>query len=78
MMLQSILTALLVLASAVYATWRLLTARQRLRLIERLFPEGRARPRWLAKWRTRALADAMRGCQACSGAGHAKRHPRRA
>ena len=76
MMLQSVLVALLVLLSAVYATWRLLSARLRLRLIEWLLPASRALPPLLAAWRRRAVSDAMRGCQACSAAPHTRRHTR--
>jgi hypothetical protein len=71
--LQAVLTIVLVAASALYATWRLMPARQRLSLLERL-PAPRPGG-WLARIHGAALADAARACGSCSAhpAKHAKR-----
>ena len=77
MMLQMLVTVLLVLLCALYATWRLLAARHRLWLIGRLLAPGGRCPQWLAGWRDRALAQASRSCGACTGGARAKQYARR-
>jgi hypothetical protein len=72
--LQGLLAGVLVAACALYATWRLLPARRRLRLIEWAFPSEARHSRWVARWRSAALADAARGCGSCAASGAAKRH----
>jgi hypothetical protein len=74
MSVQGYLAAALVLASALYATWRLLPARRRLQFIEWAFPPRAGRSRWVARWRSAALAEAARGCGSCAASGVAKRH----
>jgi hypothetical protein len=71
---QSILAGALVLASALYATWRLMRPRTRLSLVRgcaRFAPQLGGR--WLAQLAARAAPDAASGCESCS-AGAAKRH----
>jgi len=74
MMLQTVLAALLVLVSAVYASWRLMPAQRRLWLLEHLLPAERAERGWLARWRGRVVADALRSCAGCSA--HSAKPPR--
>jgi hypothetical protein len=74
MSVQGLLAAALVGACALYATWRLLPARRRLRVIEWAFPPAARRSRWVARWRNAALAEAARGCGSCAASGAAKRH----
>ena len=64
MLAQQILVAVLVLACALYSTWRLLGARTRLTLLEALARRpGFAGARWLARWRARAaMAPGCGGC----------------
>ncbi|MBV9345869.1 MAG: hypothetical protein JO341_10865 [Gammaproteobacteria bacterium] len=64
MLAQQILVAVLVLACALYSTWRLLGARTRLALLEALARRpGFAHAGWLARWRARAaLAPGCAGC----------------
>ncbi|HTV51160.1 MAG TPA: hypothetical protein VME21_08225 [Steroidobacteraceae bacterium] len=73
-MLQAVLTGLLVLASALYATWRLLPARRRLALLERAWPGQAAGTGWLARWHRNALADAASACGACPAGRTVKHH----
>ena len=72
--LQSILVGVIVLASVLYAAWRLMTPRVRLRLVQRLAviaPGYTAR--WLARLQSADAAGAATGCASCSAA-EAKRH----
>jgi hypothetical protein len=71
MTLQAALTILLVVVSALYATWRLMPARQRLNLLARLPAPGHAG--WLSRIHRAAFADAARGCNSCSA--HPAKHP---
>jgi hypothetical protein len=72
--LQALVAGVLVVVCALYAAWRLLPAQRRLRLIEWALPPRAARSRWVARWRSAALADAARGCGACAASAAAKRH----
>lgn len=73
-LVQSLLAGLLVLASALYATWRLMTPRTRIAVIEHLgaIAPVRAR-RWLGRLQGASSSGAASGCESCS-AGAAKRH----
>ncbi len=65
MLWQQILVAVLVLGCALYGTWRLLTARARLALLEALARRPYlAQARWLMRWRARAAAAP--GCGGCA------------
>jgi len=63
---QYVVVAALVLASALYASWRLMPMRRRVWLLERLLPPARAG--WRSRMRRAAAADAARGCAGCSEA----------
>ena len=66
--LQLLVVALLVGACAIYSTWRLLSARLRLRVLELLAGVpllGRAA--WIGALRSRVLAG-VGGCGGCAGA----------
>ncbi len=76
MRLQWVIVALLVIVSAVYASWRLLSARRRLWLLEHLLPadpRAGAAAGWRERLRRAATADAMRGCQGCAPESRARR-----
>ena len=77
MIWQSVLTVVLVLASAVYATWRLMPPRRRLQLIEWLLPAARVESGWFARWRGRVVSDALRSCAGCATGSTPSRHPAR-
>jgi hypothetical protein len=65
--LQALLAALLVIVSALYAAWRLLSPRRRLWLLERLIPHGAgAGARWRVRLRSALASDAQRGCGGCA------------
>jgi hypothetical protein len=73
-LVQSIAAGVLVLASAAYAAWRLMTPRSRLALARGMAAIApRLGGRWLARLQARAASAAASGCQSCS-AGAAKRH----
>jgi hypothetical protein len=63
--LQIVVVTVLVVACALYSTWRLLSARLRLRLLELLgrLP-GIGSSAWLLDWRAR-LSGGAGGCGAC-------------
>jgi hypothetical protein len=72
--LQTLAAGVLVLGSAGYAAWRLMTPRSRLalaRAVAAIAP--RLGGRWLAHLQAQASPAAASGCQSCS-AGAAKRH----
>jgi hypothetical protein len=74
MALQTIVVGIIVLASALYAAWRLMTPRVRLRLMQRLAgvaPNYTAR--YLARLQSADASGAATGCANCS-AGAAKHH----
>ncbi|HTW38188.1 MAG TPA: hypothetical protein VMD49_06435 [Steroidobacteraceae bacterium] len=73
-LVQSLIAGLLVLASALYATWRLMTPRTRIWVIERLAAIAPGMTgRWLTRLRGATSSGAAGGCESCS-AGAAKRH----
>ncbi len=70
-MLQWLITAPLVVVAALFAGWRLLTPRLRLKLLSvllRVLPatSGGVLGRWRASVARRLAADAASGCAACS------------
>jgi len=65
--LQEVLVAVLVTACALFSTWRLLSARLRLRCLDALAAVPGARTaRWLTAVRRRALSRLGGGCGACA------------
>ncbi|MEJ1965787.1 MAG: DUF6587 family protein [Gammaproteobacteria bacterium] len=67
LVIQTIVVAVLVLASAVYAAWRLMPGRSRLRLLEAVNPQPtHAAGRWLLRLRGRVITELAHGCSACS------------
>ncbi|HEU4627825.1 MAG TPA: DUF6587 family protein [Steroidobacteraceae bacterium] len=76
--LQTLIVAVVVLASAVFAAWRLSPARLKLRLLDRMRPDTAGFwGRWLARRRNRVAEELMHGCSACSRApDHVKRASR--
>jgi len=76
MMVQTLVVALLVIASAVFAAWRLAPLRTKLRLLDALKPSA-SNPagRWLLNLRKGVAAQLAHGCSACSSsATHVKKH----
>ena len=74
---QTLIVAILVAASAVFAAWRLMPARTRLRVLDGIKPsEGNAVGRWLMRLRKKVLADLTSGgCASCSqAANHVQKH----
>jgi hypothetical protein len=68
---QTALTIVLVALSILYATWRLMPARQRLNLLAHLPAPGR--DGWLARLHRAALSNAARACDSCGA--HAAKQP---
>jgi hypothetical protein len=73
---QALIVAIIVAASAAFAAWRLAPARARLRLIDALNPsDGNATGRWLLHLRKGVLNQLAHGCNACSQAStHVRKH----
>ncbi len=68
-LLQGLVVALLVALCAVYSTWRLLSARLRLRLLEKLAAlPGVGSAAWFAALRAAALSKFAAGCANCTPA----------
>jgi hypothetical protein len=64
---QSLAVAVLVAASAVFATWRLMPARTKLRWLDSLKPDtSHAVGRWVARLRNSVAEELAHGCGACS------------
>lgn len=67
--LQEVLVAVLVAACALFSTWRLLSARLRLRCLDALGAVPGARTaRWLTALRRRTLSRLGAGCGGCAQA----------
>jgi hypothetical protein len=65
--LQSGIVALAVLVCALYSTWRLLSARLRLRVLARLaMVPGIAGAAWFSAWRARLAGGSGAGCSSCA------------
>ncbi len=73
---QALIVAMLVIVSAVFAAWRLMPARTKLRVLERVKPtDGNALGRWLLRLRQGVLAELTHGCGSCSQASnHVQKH----
>lgn len=66
---QVLIVTIIVVASAVFAAWRLVPARTRLRVLDAIKPTaGNAIGRWLLRRRRRVLDELTHGCGACSQA----------
>ena len=76
LMVQTLVVAVLVIASAVFAAWRLAPARTRLRLLDSLKPDtSHATGRWLARLRRGVAEELAHGCSACSKpSDHVQKH----
>jgi hypothetical protein len=65
--LQLAIVSLAVLMCALYSTWRLLSARLRLRALDALGTlPGIGRAAWLHSWRARLLSGSGAGCGSCA------------
>jgi hypothetical protein len=74
---QALIVAIIVVASASYAAWRLMPARRRLRVIDGISPSsGNVLGRWLLRLRKGVLAELTSGgCASCSqAANHVQKH----
>jgi len=68
LVLQTVVVAIVVAASSLYAAWRLTPARTRYRLLSTLNPDARTSTgRWLAGQKNKAAAELTHGCGACAG-----------
>ena len=76
--LQTLIVAVIVLTSAIFAAWRLTPARLKLRLLDRMKPDtAHFWGRWVAGRRRKVAEELMHGCSACSRAPeHVKRASR--
>ena len=80
LMFEYILVALIVIACSVFSTWRLLSARMRLRLLDALSTltgkagDGveRTDSGWLSHLRRKTVAQLGSGCNSCGVSGHRK------
>jgi hypothetical protein len=67
LVLQMLIVALLVALCTLYSTWRLLSARLRLRLLDRLAAvPGIGSAAWFAALRAAALSKFAAGCANCA------------
>ena len=65
--LQTFIVAVIVLASAVFAAWRLSPSRLKLRLLDRMKPDtAHLWGRWIARLRKGVAEELMHGCGACA------------
>jgi hypothetical protein len=73
---QALIVAIIVVVSAVFAAWRLMPARTRLRVIDGIKPsDANALGRWLLRLRKGVLDELAHGCNACSHASnHVQKH----
>jgi hypothetical protein len=78
LLVQTLIVALIVIAAAAFAAWRLMPARTKLRLLEGAKPsDGNAVGRWLLRLRRGVLAELTHGCGSCSQASdHVQKRPR--
>jgi hypothetical protein len=67
---QGLIVAIVVIASALFAAWRLMPARTKLRVLDRVQFGGPIGD-WLLRRRERVLNELTHGCSACS---HASSH----
>ena len=75
-LVQTLVVVILVITSAVFATWRLMPARTKLRVLDGAQPtDGNALGRWLLRLRKGVLAELTHGCGSCSQASdHVQKH----
>lgn len=78
--LQIVVVAVAVLASTLFATWRLTPAKTRYRVLASLNPSSdTAMGRWLVRLKNKAGAELSHGCGRCSASStHTKKHAARA
>ena len=70
LLLQQLLVGVLVISCALFSAWRLSSVRLRLRALEILADwPGLGRVSWLTRLRERTLAQQLRACGGCGGAG---------
>jgi hypothetical protein len=74
--LQTLIVAVIVIVSAVLATWRLTPARAKLRALESLKArDDNAVGRWLLRLRKGVVEELAHGCNACSkSSDHVQKH----
>ena len=76
--LQGLIVGLVVLACAIYSTWRLLSARLRLRVLDALSVlPGLKAAAWFAALRARTLSKSAGGCGSCAPAATGAASPKR-
>jgi hypothetical protein len=73
---QALIVAIIVVVSALFATWRLMPARTKLRVLDGAKPsESTILGRWLLRLRKGVLAELAHGCGSCSQASnHIQKH----
>jgi hypothetical protein len=77
-LIQTLVVTVLVIASTIFASWRLMPARTKLRVLDSLKPTtGNAAGRWLLRLRSGVLAELTHGCGTCSSASNHVQNPRR-
>ena len=75
---QTLVVAVLVIASAVFAAWRVMPAKTKLRVLDGLKPTtSNAIGRRLLRLRSGVLAELTHGCGSCSQASNHVHKPRR-
>lgn len=73
--LQTFVVGALVIASALFATWRLTPARVKLRLLDRTRPDtAHLWGRCVAHLRKGVAEELMHGCSACAPTSHIQKH----
>ena len=74
--LQTAAVVVLVTAAVLFAAWRMLPARLKLRWLDRMKPDtGKLWGRSVARLRNNVAAELMHGCGACSGTpAHLQKH----
>jgi hypothetical protein len=76
MLLQTLIVAAIVAVSAVIATWRLIPARTKLRVLDALKPTANtATGRWLSRLRQGVVNELAHGCSACSSSSAQAKKP---
>ncbi|MGH8209581.1 MAG: hypothetical protein ACREU6_08290 [Steroidobacteraceae bacterium] len=74
--MEEILVGLIVVGSALFSAWRLMSPRLRLRTLDFAAPMiGRLSPGMVARLRTRTIGQLAAGCSACSHNKTAVHHP---
>lgn len=74
--LQVFFVTLIVIASTIFAAWRLSPARAKLRLLDQLKPDtAHLWGRWVARLRKGVAEELMHGCSACARASDVPARP---